>query len=312
MLKAIEKEFKRSTHRDFQSVQQSLTELLHQIKIASKNNYQCILNSNAWGKNYHKLTIEELFLMNLSDKDILAILNISIYNAIAKDDYNMLMDGVFTYTRLRFLNRTYLSGTNDWVAMESLIANDKELLSLVYPQSLTLENDLYDYTYLLSSNLLRTILYNRNFGKQTFEQYVEYIDKISAKFDVSFLKYLYALLTDNDELCKISFEQMEQLHSRCQWLARGWYQEATMTKILPVFLLGAIQLRKYTNTNLSVDISNEYLKNARDFIVNNPDCKHKLVMEFKGEISFLNVILTNHFIPFYEQYKYKMENEIKR
>lgn len=310
ILKNIEKDFSNSIHQNFDSIQQSLTELLSQVTVESKNGYQNLLNSNAWRKHYHKLTVEELFVMNLKDKEILAILNLSIYQSIAKNDYSILIDGVFTYTRLRFLNRTYLLGTNDWIAVESQITNDKELLSLLYSKTLALETDKYDYAYLLSQNLLRTILHNHNFKTESLKQYLEFIGNVSSKFDISFLKYLYSLITGKYQLCKTSFEQMEQLYGRCQWLTTGWYREANLNKRFPIFLLGLYQLKNFANTNFDLDIKNEFLKNVNQFRIENPNYEPKLFRQFDGELKFLNEVLTNNFASFYTNYKDKM-NEIK-
>ncbi|MBI3509340.1 MAG: hypothetical protein HY064_01650 [Bacteroidetes bacterium] len=310
-MKNIEEKFKNSTQQNFDAVQKTFAQLLQSMRVASNNGYRNIFNSNSWGSNYHKLTIEELFFMNMSDTEILTILNISIYNSVIKKDYSILLDGIFTYSRLRFFSRAYLSGTNDWTAVESLIVGDKELLSLNYPKTLTLENDNYDHFYLISRNLLRTILFNKDWKTQTLQQYSELSNTVSGKFDISFLNYLYGLLTYNHALCKTSFEQMEQLYNKCQWLGRGWYRQADLTKQLPIFLLGAIQLIKYTDSNFEVNIKNDWLKNAEEFIRENKNYKPKLAFEFVDELNFLNEILTASFTSFYSQYRYKIVTEIK-
>ena len=311
-MKTIEKDFSNSIHQNFDSVQQSLTELFHRVAIASVNNdYQNLLNSNAWGKYYHKLTKEELFLMNLNDKEILAILNLSIYQSIVQNDYSHLLNGIFTYSRLRLLNRVYVSGTANWTVVESLVTNDTELKNVVYPKSLTFNIDTtYDTVVQLSGNLLKTILVKSDFKNQSHKQYSELIGEVSSKFDNALLKYLYGLTTDDYELCKTSFEQMEQLYSRCQWLTSGWYREANLNKKLPIFLLGLYQLKNFSNANFDIDIKNELLKNARQFIVENPNYSPKLFRQFDGELKFLNEVLTNNFASFYVSHKTIM-NEIK-
>ena len=310
-MKSIEKDFSNATHQNFDSIQQSLTELLHRVTIASNNGYQNLLNSNVWAKHYHKLRVEELFLMNLNDKEILAILNLSIYQSINQNDYSHLINGISTYSRLRLLNRAYISGTANWIAVESLVTNDTELKNAVYPKPLTFNDDtLYDTVVLLSGNLLKTILVNPDFKNQAFKQYAELIGDVSSKFDNAFLKYLYGLTTDDYELCKTSFEQMEQFYSRCQWLATGWYREANLNKKLPIFLLGLYQLKNFANTNFDLDIQNEFLRNVNQFNVENPDYTPKLFRQFDGELKFLNETLTNNFASFYTNYKTKM-NEIK-
>ena len=61
-MKDIENDFRNSKHQNFDSIQQSMTELLHRVTRASNNGYQNLLNSNAWGIHYHKLTIEFKFI----------------------------------------------------------------------------------------------------------------------------------------------------------------------------------------------------------------------------------------------------------
>lgn len=310
-MKNIQKDFSNSAHQNFDSIQQSLTELLHEVKMASNNGYQNLLNSNSWGKHYHKLTTEELFVMNLNDKEILGILNLAIYQSILQNDYSHLINGIFTYSRLRLLNRAYVSGVSDWLVVESLVTNDTELQNLEYTKSLNFNNDtLFDTVSLLGGNLLKTILIKPDFKSQTIEQYSKLIGDVKSKFDNAFLQYLYGLTTDNYELCKTSFEQIEQLYKRCQWLATGWYREANLNKELPIFVLGLYQLKNFTNSNFDFDIRNEFLKNVKQFTVDNPNYKPKLFMQFDGELNFLNDILTNNFTSFYINYKIKI-NEIK-
>lgn len=311
-MKTIEKDISNSTHQSFDSVQQSLTALFHRVAIASVNNdYQNLLNSNAWGKHYHQLSKEELFLMNLNDKEILAILNLSIYQSVAQNDYSHLLNGIFTYSRLRFLNRAYASETTNWTVVESLVTNDTELKNLVYPKSSTLNIDTtYDTVVQLSGNLLKTILVNSDFKNQSHQQYSGLIGDVSSKFDKALLKYLYGLTADDYELCRTSFEQMEQLYSRCLWLTSGWYREANLNKKIPIFLLGLCQLKNFATTNFDLTIKNEFLKSASQFIAENPNYKPKLFKQFDGELKFLNKILTDDFASFYVAYKTTM-NEIK-
>ena len=310
-MKNIEKDFKSSIHQSFESVQQSLIELLHKIQTATQNNYQNLLNSNIWGKYYHRLTVEELFLMNLNNKEILAILNISIYNTIHKKDFRILMDGIYTYSRLRALNWAYTFFTDEWTVVESLITNDRELRDLLYPKSLSFNDEkLYPSTILLGGNFLKTILLNPVFKDETHQQYSELIEEVSGKFDTAFLHYLYSLTSNDTELAQTSFAQMEQLYSQCKWLATGWYKEANLNKIIPVFLLGLYQLKKITADKIEIDFKNIYLANAEKFILDNPDYKPKVAFEFTGELQFLNQILTDEFSSAYTNLRAKI-TEIK-
>ncbi len=310
-MKDIENDFRNSKHQNFDSIQQSMTELLHRVTRASNNGYQNLLNSNAWGIHYHKLTIEELFVMNLHDKEILAILNLSIYQSISQNENSYLINGIFTYSRLRLLNRAHLSGTNNWIVVESLVTNDTELQNLQYSESLTFNNDtLYDTVSLLSGNLLKTILVNPGFKSRILEQYSSLVGEVSSKFDNAFLKYLFGLTTNNVELCKTSFEQIEQLYSKCQWLAKDWYQEANLNKKLPIFLLGLYLLKNFSNTKFELVIKNEFLMKLKEFTVENPDYKPELFRQFDGELEFLNQVLTKNFASFFINYNTKI-NEIK-
>ncbi|SHE56372.1 hypothetical protein [Pedobacter caeni] len=294
-------------HQSFESIESSLEELFNKIEKASNNGYQNLLNSNRWGTQFHKLTTEELFFMNVSNKEILAILNLSIHNSIVKNDYSILIDGVFMYSRFRFLNWTHAPGTNDWIAIESLITNDKELMSLVYPETLVLTDDNYDFSYLLSRNLLRTILANQNWKEHTLQEYSDFINAVSGKFDVSFLNYLYGVLNGDDELSKTSFQQMEQWYSKCQWLTKGWYREADMVKKHPVFLLGLLQLQKLKGNGSTIEANKDWLKDAGTFLRKNEYYKPKPAFEFDHKLSFINEALTRDFSSFYLQYKNKIE-----
>lgn len=310
-MKTIEKEFNNAVYQNFDSVQKSLTKLYHRVALASANNdYQNLLNANAWGKYYHKLTKEELFLMNLNDKEILAILNLSIYQSIIQKDYSHLLNGIFTYSRLRFLNRVYVSGTKNWIVVESLITNDTDLKNICYPKQLTSINKIDDAVVMLIENFLKTILVKSDFTHQVHKQYSEFIGEVSAKFDNALIKYLYGLTTNDYELCKTCFEQMEQLYSKCLWLTSGWYREANLSKKVPIFLLGLYQLKNFTAINFEPVIKNEFLKTANQFIVETPNYQPELFREFNGELKFLNEILTNNFVSFYVNFKAKM-NEIK-
>ena len=311
ILKNIENDFLSSEHQSFDSIQHALKQEFDTVLIASKNGYKNILNANAWGDHLHNLTVEELFIMNLNDKEVLAILNLSIYQAIIQNDYSHLINGVFTYSRLRLLQRTHVSGTKDWIVVESMITNDKILKNLEYPKSITFNKDKsYDEVIVLAENLLKTIVTNPAFKMDAQKQYSELIGNVSSKFDNSFINYLYGLTTDNYELCKTSFEQMEQLYGRCQWLSRGWYEDAKLNTKGPIFLLGLYRLKNVSIANFEFDIKNEFLKKASNFIIENPEYKPSLCMSFNNELQFLNNILTENFATFYTNYQTKI-NAIK-
>lgn len=310
-MKKIEKNFSNAIYQNFDEIQQSLKESLNRVRIASQNGYRDLFNSNAWGRQYHKLSIEELFFMNLNNDAILAILNVSIYHAIVQNDYSHLLNGVFTYSRLRSLQRAYIPGTNDWTVVESLISNDIVLRDIEYPKSLGFNtNVLYDTTLLLSGNLLRTILTNPDLKTLTLEQYSKFIGEVSSKFDRALLQYLCGLTTEDDKLCKTNFAEMEQLYNRCQWLSSGWYGDANLNKSVPIFLLGLYQLKNIVNINIEIELENEFLKNTDRFIVDNPNYIPQIFNYFDGELEFLNETLTNSFVPFYHTYKIKLD-EIK-
>jgi len=310
-MKKIEKNFSNAIYQNFDEIQRSLKESLNRVRTASRNGYRDLLNSIAWGRQYHKLSIEELFFMNLNNEVILGILNLSIYHAIVQNDYRHLLNGVFTYSRLRLLHRAYLPGTADWIVVESLVSNDIVLQDVEYPKSLGFNTDvLYDPVLQLSKNLLRTILINPDLKTQTLEQYSKFIGEVSSKFDKAFLEYLYGMMTEDYMLCKTNFAKMEQLYSRCQWLSSGWYRAANLNKSVPIFLLGLYQLKNIVNIDIELELENEFLKNANRFIVDNPNYIPQIFNYFDGELGFLNDILTNNFVPFYRNYKIKMD-EIK-
>ncbi|WP_343558892.1 hypothetical protein [Sphingobacterium sp.] len=310
-MKKIEKNFINAIYQNFDGIQQSLKESLNRVRTASGNGYRNLFNSNAWGRQYHKLSIEELFFMNLNNDAILAILNVSIYHAIVQNDYRHLLNGVFTYSRLRSLQRAYIPGPGDWIVVESLINNDIALREIEYPKSLDFNtNVFYDTTLLLSGNLLRTILINPDLKTLTLEQYSKFIGEVSSKFDKAFLHYLFGLITEDYTLCQTNFAEMEQLYSRCQWLSSGWYRDANLNKSVPIFLLGLYQLKNTVNIAVEIELENEFLNNTNRFILDNPNYTPQIFNYFDGELGFLNETLTNNFVPFYQDYKIKLD-EIK-
>lgn len=308
-MKKIEKEFNNSVHQNFDEIQQSLIRLFDRVMAAASNHEYCgLLNSNTWGDHYHKLSFSELFLMNLNDKEILGILNIAIYQAVVDNDYKQLLNGIFTYSRLRLLNRAYLSGPADWIIVEGAVNKDTELQGLVYTKSLALDNTVsYDKTLLLSRNLLRAIVIEPDLKNETKELYSKLIGEVTSKFDRAFLEYLYGVITGDYQLIRANFEEMEQCYSRCQWLSSGWYREAGLNKTVPVFLLGLYQLKNVVNNSIELPLKNEYLREASHVIRESPDYKPQILKPFEGSLQFLNDILISDFVPFYRGYRAKIE-----
>ena len=82
-IEKIKNKFLESSYHNFDAVNIELNDLYSYIQKAKKDNCKGILYSNTQKSEWLKtLNPEELFLMNMHDKHILAILNISIYEAI--------------------------------------------------------------------------------------------------------------------------------------------------------------------------------------------------------------------------------------
>ncbi|GHU07164.1 hypothetical protein FACS1894151_01060 [Spirochaetia bacterium] len=79
----IKRKFLENNYHNFDMLNSELNILYNSVDKSIKNNYENLLYSNTNNRNLlKKLSIEEIFLMNLPDNAILSILNISIYEAI--------------------------------------------------------------------------------------------------------------------------------------------------------------------------------------------------------------------------------------
>jgi hypothetical protein len=128
-IKEIQKKFSENVYQNYDILNKELNDIYKNVCKSIKNNYGGLLYSNTRKINsLKKLNSEEIFLMNVPDKIILAILNISIYESILENDYGILCNGVFTYSRFRNLNRFHLEGFSLCNCIESFILDDKVLL----------------------------------------------------------------------------------------------------------------------------------------------------------------------------------------
>ena len=270
-IEKIKNKFLESSYHNFDAVNIELNDLYSYIQKAKKNNGKGILFSNTKKSEWLKiLNPEELFLMNMHDKHILAILNISIYEAITNENYEILYNGVYTYAHLRTLNRLHLSGSEADTIIESLI---------------------YNVNFSKQNNLAEYLL----------KQFLEYYDFPNGKFDAALIQLLESLIKQENDV-ETHFNNLLKLHSRCQWLTKGWYRECNLINYMPIFLIG---LYKLINRPFNIETDNKQLIDFINYLEQNKFKENKLVYTFSGKVDFLNNILDAKYDEFCKAYKTK-------
>jgi hypothetical protein len=264
----VENKFLKSSYRNFKTVNVELNNLFIDIQKLGKDNYFAYSASKS---EWVKLNEKEFFLKEIHDKHILAILNIAIYNAIISENYEILYNGIYTYNRLRTLNRLHLSGHAFHTVIESLIYND----------NLVQQNT-------LAEDLLKT--------------FMEFFDLSNGKFDTELIQLLESQIRGENDV-EIHYHNLLKLHSRCQWLTKGWYRECNLINYMPVFLVGVYKL---INRPFSIETDNKWLIDFIRYLGQNKFKENNLIYTFSGKIDFLNSILNEKYDEFCEEYKSKM------
>jgi hypothetical protein len=271
--KDLTKIFLENVYQNFDRINDELNMQYSNVNKSIENNYENLLYSNSKLNLLKKLKTNELFLMNIHDKHILAILNISIYNAIVKEDYELLYNGIYTYNHLRKLNRMHLTGFKFNEFIESLIFNENKHIE---------EDNWKEYII-----------------NQFFENYGS---KMSGKFDMELAKILKKIIAKENDI-ENNYNNLFKLYSKCQWLSRGWYQECNLINYMPIFLAG---IYKFIGQDINIETENKWFTGFIDYLNKNRTKENKLVYNFSGEISFLNKILDKDYNDFYKEYKNKI------
>jgi hypothetical protein len=270
----IKKKFLENVYRDFDALNIDLNDLYINVLKSIKNNYNGLLYSGVKRNGLKKLNEEEIFLLNIHDKFILSILNISIYEAIVNDNYELLYNGIYTYSHLRKLNRLHLKGCKFHVNIEGLIFNENEYIK---------QNNWKEYAV-----------------KQFFENFG---NQMNGKFDMELVKILNKTISMED--VEDNYNNLLKLHSKCQWLTRGWYRECNLINYMPIFLVG---IYKFAGQNIKIETENKWFTGFIDYLDKTGVKENKLVYKFTGKIDFLNRILDKEYNNFSDEYKNKCDS----
>jgi hypothetical protein len=268
----IKKKFLENIYQDFDKINAELIILYNDIHKSIKNNYENLLYSNIKLDFLRKLKPEELFFMNIHDKYILAILNISIYQEIINEDYEFLYNGIYTYTHLRSLNRLHLEGFKLNEIFECLIINENRYI------------EQYNWKEYIVKRFLE-----------------DFYDQMNGKFDMEFVEILKGTVS-NEKAIENNYNNLLKLHSKCQWLTKGWYRECNLINYMPIYLVG---IYKFIGQNIKIETENKWFISFIDFLNKNKAKEKRLVYKFTGEISFLNSILDKDYNNFRNEYKNK-------
>ncbi|MDR1317206.1 MAG: hypothetical protein LBK13_10070 [Spirochaetales bacterium] len=271
-IKDIKKKFAESNYHDFDILNTELNSFYTRVCKSIKNNYDNLLYSNG-EKMLKKLKPEEIFFMNMHDKIILSILNISIYGAISSENYELLYNGIYTYNHVRTLNRLHLRGGFNFTGFfEALIFNENEFIK---------QNNWKEY-------VIKRFLDNSG-------------DRMSGKFDMELLK-IFEKTVNSEAGVENHFNNLIKLHSRCQWLTQGGYRECNLINYMPVFLIG---IYKFIDRDIKIETQNKFFTEFIEYLNKNKTQENKLVYKFTGETAFLNNILDKDYNNFKNEYKNK-------
>jgi hypothetical protein len=302
--KDIQNKFSENIYHNFDMINDELNNIYINVCKSVKNNYSGLLYSNGRKRNLiERLDIEELFLMNVPAKIILAILDISIYESILNDEYSLLCNGIFTYSRLRSLNRLHLPGMNLCCSVESFILDDKVLFNNSFKGKIEIDQNDYNMENYLFDNFIKIIFFNQtNWKEIVLKQYEDNINKtIKGKFDMKLLEILKNIATGENNF-ENDYNSLVKLHPKCQWLTQGWYRECKLINHMPIFLAG---IYKLIGKQLRIETDKEYFAKFIEYLNNENNIENKLVYNFTGRIDFLNRILDKEYENFSKEYKNK-------
>lgn len=301
-IKDIQKKFSENVYQNYDMLNEKLNEDYVKVCKSIKNNYDGLLDSNAKRKWLKKLNTEEIFLMNIHDKIILAMLDIAIYESIINNNYELLCNGIFTYSRLRNLNRLHLPGSN-WGAIESFILNDVDLIKNSFKGKIEIDKNDYSIDDYLIDNFMKVIFFDQGNWKETvLQQYNDNINTtIKGKFDIGLLQIFRKMVIGENDF-ENNYNDLIKLHSKCQWLTQGWYRECKLINYIPIFLVG---IYKLIGRQLKIETDKEYFIKFIKYLNNRNNIENKLVYNFTGRIDFLNKILDKEYEKFSKEYKNK-------
>jgi hypothetical protein len=281
---------------------EELNNLYADVCKSIKNRHDGLLYSDRNRNWLKKLSAEEIFLMNIHSKIILAILDIAIYESTINNNYELLCNGIFAYSRLRNLNRLHLPGVGSG-SIESLILNDTVLFKNSFKGKVEIDQNDYNVENYLFGNFIKIIFFNQNNWKEiVLQQYDDNINKsIKGKFDMELLKIYKNIVTGENDF-ENSYNNLIRLHSKCQWLTQGWYRESKLINYMPIFLVG---IYKLIGRQLKIETDKEYFAKFIAYLDSRNNIENKLVYNFTGRIDFLNKILDKEYESFSKEYDSK-------
>jgi hypothetical protein len=301
--KDIQKKFSENVYQNYDMLNEELNNLYMDVCKSIKNKHDGLLYSNGKRNWLKKLSAEEIFLMNIHAKIILAILDIAIYESITNNNYELLCNGIFTYSRLINLNRLHLPGVGSG-SIEGFILNDTVLFKNSFKGKVEIDQNDYNVEDYLFNNFIKIIFFNQNNWKEiVLQQYDDNINKsIKGKFDMELLKIFKNIVTGENDF-ENSYNNLIRLHSKCQWLTQGRYRECKLINYMPIFLVG---IYKLIGRQLKIETDKEYFAKFIAYLDNrNNNIENKLVYNFTGRIDFLNKILDKEYESFSKEYKSK-------
>jgi hypothetical protein len=278
----IQKKFSENVYQNYDMLNEELNSFYINVCKSIKNNYNGLLNSDTKRNWLKKLNAEEIFLMNMHDKVILSILDIAIYESMINDNYELLCNGIFIYSRLRSLNRLHLPGMSLCGSIESFILGDKVLFDDSFKGKIEIDHN--------------------NWKEIILKQYNDSVNKgIEGKFDIELLQILKNIVAGETDF-ENNYTNLVRLHSKCRWLTQGWYRECKLINYVPIFLVGVYKLigRKF-----EIKTDKKYFSNFTEYLNKNNDIDYKIVYNFTGKIDFLNKILYKEYENFSDEYKNK-------
>jgi hypothetical protein len=299
----IQRKFSENVYQNYDILNEELNNFYISICKSIKNNYNGLLNSSAKKNWLKKLNEEEIFLMNIHDKIILAILDIAIYESIINNNYELLCNGIFTCSRLRSLNRLYLPGMDLCGSIESFILGDKVLFNNSIDGEIEIDQNDYNVENDLPYNFIKVIFFNQDNWKEiVLKQYNDHVNKtIKGKFDIELLQILKNIVTGENNF-ENNYNNLVKLHSRCQWLTQGYYRECKLINYVPIFLIG---IYKLIGKKLKIETDKKYFFDFIEYLNKNNNIDNKVVYNFTGKIDFLNKILDKGYENFSKEYKSK-------
>ncbi|GHU07169.1 hypothetical protein FACS1894151_01070 [Spirochaetia bacterium] len=173
-----------------------------------------------------------------------------------------MYNGIYTYSHLRNLNCQHLKGFDFTNFIECLIFNENEYIGII------------------------------NWKEYVVKQFMEnYKEQMNEKFDSELLEILNKTISLENGI-ENNFNNLVKLHSKCQWLTKGWYRECNLINYMPIYLIG---IYKFIDKKINIETKNEYFIEFINYLDTNKNMENKLVYKFTGKIDFLNKILDKEY-----------------